>query len=90
MAYHVKLSELANMPIADSNRVLGELVQSAKRRRNGQSAVLDARIADYEVRYEMSSAEMRRKLVEGSLKETADVARWLMTLAARDNGAARE
>ena len=86
MAYHVKLSDLAKMPVVDSNRVLGELVRSAKARRNGRSAVLDARISDYELRYEMSSTDMRRKLADGSLRETAEIARWLMTLAARDNG----
>lgn len=86
MAYHIKLSDLAKMPAVDSNRVLGELVRSAKTRRNGQSAVLDARISDYELRYEMSSNDMRRRLADGSLHETAEIARWLMTLAARDNG----
>ena len=85
MAYHIKLSDLAKMPVPDSNRVLGELVRSAKSRRNGQSAVLDARISDYELRYEMSSVDMRRRLKDGTLRETADIARWLMTLAARDN-----
>ena len=85
MAYHVKLSDLATMPVVDSNRVLGELVRSAKSHRNGQSAVLDARISDYELRYEMSSAVMRSRLKDGTLRETADIARWLMTLAARDN-----
>ena len=85
MAYHVKLSDLAKMPVVDSNSVLGELVRSAKSRRNEQSAVLDARISDYELRYEMSSGDMRRRLKDGTLRETADIARWLMTLAARDN-----
>lgn len=85
MAYHVKLSDLAKMPVVDSNRVLGELVRSAKGRRNGQSAVLDARISHYELRYETSSGDMRRRLKDGTLRETADIARWLMTLAARDN-----
>jgi hypothetical protein len=87
MAYHVKLSDLAKMPVVDSNKVLGELVSSAKSHRNGQSAVLDARISDYELRYEMSSTDMRRKLKDGTLRETAEIARWLMTLAARDNRA---
>lgn len=85
MGYHVKLSDLASMSVKDSNRVLGELVRSAKSRRNGQSAVLDARISEFELRYEMSSQDMRQRLANGSLHETADIARWLMTLAARDN-----
>lgn len=85
MGYHVKLSDLTSMSVKDSNRVLGELVRSAKSRRNGQSAVLDARISEFELRYEMSSQDMRQRLSNGSLHETADIARWLMTLAARDN-----
>jgi hypothetical protein len=90
MAYHVKLSDLANMPVADSDRVLGELVRSAKASRNGQRAVLDARIREFEIRYEMSSATMRQQLRDGSLQETAEIARWLMALAARDNRGSRK
>jgi len=90
MAYHVKLSELANMPVADSDRVLGELVRSAKARRNGQRAILDARAREFEIRYEMSSDAMREGLRTGALQETADIARWLMTLAARDNSGSRK
>ena len=78
------------MPIADSNRVLGELVRSARQGRDGQTAELNARISEYEMRYEMTSAEMRTKLADGSLRETAEIARWLMTLAARDNSGTRD
>lgn len=85
MAYHVKLSELANMPVEDSDRVLAELVRSAKTSRNGQRAVLDARIKEFEIRHEMSSKVMHRRLADGTLKETAEIARWLLTLAAREN-----
>lgn len=85
MAYRVKLSELANMPIADADRMLGELVRSARASRNGQRAVLDARIREFEIRYEMSSGDMRQRLCDGRLEETAEIARWLMALGARDN-----
>lgn len=85
MVYHVKLSDLARMRVADSNRVLRELVRSAKSRRKGQSAILDARISEYELRYEMSSEEMSRRLSNGTLRETAEIARWVMALAAREN-----
>lgn len=85
MAYHVKLSDLANMPMADSDRALGELVRSAKASRNGQRAVLDVRVREFEIRYEMSSDAMREQLRDGTLEETADIARWLMAVSARDN-----
>lgn len=85
MAYRVKLSELANMPVANADRMLGELVRSARASPNGQRAVLDARIRDFEIRYEMSSDDMRQRLRDAGLDETAEIARWLMALAARDN-----
>jgi hypothetical protein len=89
MAYHVKLSDLANMPVEDSDRVLAELVQSAKAKRNGQRAVMDARIREFEIRYEMSSADLHERLRSGALLETAEIARWLMLLAARENRGSR-
>jgi hypothetical protein len=89
MSYHVRLSDLANMPKADSDRVLEELVRAAKSQRNGQSAMLDARIRAFEIRNEMSSDTMRKRLRDGALQETAEIARWLMALAARENRGAR-
>lgn len=90
MSYHVKLSDLACMPIVDSDRVLGELVHSARTNRNGQAAVLDARIRSFEMRYEMTSDQLREGLRAGTIEETADIARWLFTLDARDNRCAGE
>src|SRR5438034_11476272 len=89
MAHHVKLSDLANMPVEDSDRVLAELVASAKSARNGQRAMLDARIRAFEQQYERSSATMREQLRKGELRETADIARWLLLLAARENSGSR-
>lgn len=78
------------MPAKDSDRVLAELVHAAKSSRNGQRAILDARIKEFEMKHEMSSATMRRRLREGTLKETADIARWLMIIAARENSGKRK
>ena len=85
MGYHVKLADLANMPASDSDRVLNDLVKSAKAKRNGQRAVLDARIREFEIRYEITSEVLHERLGNGSMPETADIARWLMLLAAREN-----
>ncbi len=90
MGFHVKLAELANMSTNESDRVLANLVSSAKSPRNGQKAILEARIRGYELRYEMSSAKMREGLLTGSLRETADVAKWLLTLAALETNDPRQ
>lgn len=85
MAYHVRLAELARMSVEDSDRVLTELVRSAKSPRSGQRSALDTRIRAFEIRHEMNSDVMRQRLADGSLRETAEIARWLLTLAAREN-----
>jgi hypothetical protein len=85
MAYHVRLSDLAGMTRDEQNRVLTELNREIDTPRNGQGAVLDARIRELERLYEMSSREMCERLERGELRETADVARWLYLLDARDN-----
>ena len=40
-------------------------------------AVLDARLRVFERRYELPSAELRRALERGTLRDTADVSDWL-------------
>lgn len=84
MAYHVRLSTLAHMPKPEADKALGDLVASATRRRNGQAAELDARIRQFELRYELSSDELRQKLSVGDMKETDEIASWLFYLKARD------
>ena len=90
MGSHVKLADLANMPTQDSDRVLGDLVKSAKARRNGQRAILEARIREFEIRYEMTSDTLHERLRNGTFQETAEIARWLMLLAARENRGKQE
>ena len=50
---------------------------------NGQLAELDAKIASFETRYEMSSESMCQKLSDGSLPETADICSWQILLELR-------
>ena len=75
----------AHMSIKDSESALTSLVESAKLNRNGQRAQLDARIREFELRYEMPFETMRERLRSGELDETAEIVRWLMILSARDN-----
>lgn len=85
MSYHLRLSDLARMSLTDSDQALASLVQAAKNDRNGQRAELDARVREFELRYEMSSDVMRERLRSGELDEAAEIVRWLMTLSAHDN-----
>lgn len=85
MAYDLKMSDLAAMTEHEVGTVLLELEREATAPRNGQLAMLNARIRELETRYEMPSDEMLRRLEGGQIKETADIARWLYLLDAREN-----
>lgn len=80
----ISLNTLRAMPAADRARALAELAANAAAPRNGQSAVLDARIRFFEQQYEMTSDELHQRLRSGQQTETADVAKWLFLLEARN------
>ena len=80
----IRLSELAKMPEGARSRVLGDLVEKSKGKPNGQMKEIDASIRELEMRYEMSSAEMRAGFKAGTVRDTADISRWLMLLRVRD------
>lgn len=79
----VKLKDLANMPEGEQNEALTDLVRAAKAPRNGQAQVLDRRIREFEVRYEMSTDEMLDHFARGDIKDTADIAEWSILARAR-------
>lgn len=78
------LSDLAKMTRAEKDAALAELVRAAKSPRNGQSKALEGRIRALEIRYEMTSDEMRRRFANGRMSDTADISLWLILLYARD------
>ena len=80
----ISLNTLRALPAAERDRALAELAANAAAPRNGQSAVLDARIRFFEQQYEMTSAELHQRLRSGQQTETADVAKWLFLLEARN------
>jgi hypothetical protein len=51
--------------------------------------VLNARIKQFEMRYEMSSDTMRTKVSAGEMKETAEIASWLFWLKVRERHVTR-
>jgi len=85
MAYQFKLADLANMTAAETRVVLAEAERGLQAPRNGQRAVLNARIRELELRYEMSSERMCARLGRGEILETAEIAHWLYLIDARDN-----
>lgn len=69
---------------------MGGLVAGARASANGEIEKLNAEIREYERRYEISSERMMQELEEGGLKETAEIASWLMRLKIRERiGAAQ-
>lgn len=90
MTRAVRLADLENMPPAERNKVLGGLVTGAHSLANGRIEALEAEIREYERRYEMSSESMMQQLAEGKLKETAEIASWLIRLRIRERAGATQ
>lgn len=63
------------------------VVRSAKAAPNGGLDRLNAQIREFEVRYEVESGHLRAALSQGRIRDTGDVARWLVLLDARDRAA---
>ncbi len=79
----IKLKALYEMSAQEREKTLSELVKGANLPRNGHPSRLDARIREFEVRFEMTSAELHERLRAGVLEETAEIAKWLFLLDAR-------
>jgi hypothetical protein len=84
MPYSVLTTDLRSMTVDERNQALAAIVQQGRGAQNGERAILNARIRAFEERYEISSADLREALRVGRMKETAEVARWLFWLDARD------
>lgn len=82
----LRTSKLAKMTARERDRALGDLVAAARAPRNGQAAGIDARIAEYEQKYGMTSETMRARFAAGELADNEDTSSWLMLLAARGRG----
>jgi hypothetical protein len=80
-----RFSDLARMSPEDQSAVLVAVARRASAPVSGARVVLDSRIRDYEIRYEMTSAELRARLAAGGQRETTEIADWLFLLDARDN-----
>jgi hypothetical protein len=84
MLRRMRIVGLSKRSAEERARLSEELGKKATAPRNGQAVDIDARLRAFEVRYEMTSTEMRVRFSRGEVRDTADVARWLMLLRARD------
>lgn len=80
----VLLSDLEGLSVDERTRALAELARSGQSFPNGEMQELDRRISEFELRYEMSSATMRKRYANRQLRETADICHWLMLLSMKD------
>lgn len=84
MNHRVSLSRLKSASPNRRDELLMDLVSGAREPVNGYADRLDDRIAEYERRYELTSAEMVDRIEHDALKETDDIASWLMLLKVRN------
>lgn len=90
VGYSVRMSDLRELSKEERSAAIDKLVDAAYGPPNGLLEDLEARIRKFEFRYETSSERMRKELLEGERKETADIASWLMLLRLRENIGLRE
>lgn len=87
MPYRIASTELANMTPETRNKAMTDLIQAAKNDGASTRAALEARVHQFELRYELTSEEMLQALSGGEMTETAEIAEWLFLLGAMsDNG----
>ncbi len=84
MSRGLRLAELRESSPEKRKALLSGLVEAARQSPNGEAERLEAEIREYERRYEVSSERMLQELAEGTRKETAEIASWLMRLRVRE------
>jgi hypothetical protein len=90
MAKHLHLSDLAKLSNPERAEAVRELARSALSGSSGEMKVIEARIRDFERRFEMKSCAMKRLLEAGAIQETAEIASWLIALDAKRRMLGRE
>jgi hypothetical protein len=80
MLYRVKSTELALMQPASKSQAVKELLACSRSANGSASIYLSGQVRQFEMRYEMTSAELKRRLQAQPELETADFAQWLFLL----------
>jgi len=80
----LSLRDLAQMTAAQRDTALSALVAHATGPRDGQADWLNDQIRECEVRHELSSAVMCERFARGEIRETGEIAEWLILLDVRE------
>lgn len=83
MTYQLKFKDLAGMIPEERGAEYSTAARELRAPERSGLEALDARIREYELRYEISSEDLLEKLERGEMKETAEIARWLFLLEIR-------
>lgn len=79
----MKLQAFSTMTPEQRREAVSAMAAVAKGAPNGQMGPINARVAEFEARYEMTTADMITALRSGKLQDTADIAEWLVIARAR-------
>jgi len=78
------------LPEAEKAAAVREFARDALRAPNGEVKLVDAKIRQFECRYEMTSERMEALVAQGKYNETADIASWLIALDLKRRLVARQ
>jgi len=79
----MKLQAFAKMTRHQKRDAVAGLAAAAAGPPNGQMGPINAKLAAFEARYEMTTADMLAAFKADKLSDTADIARWLVIASAR-------
>ena len=77
--------DLRTLPPAEQAAVWRAMLEATRRPPEEDIADLDRELRAFEFVFSMSTAEMRERLANGSLRETHEVCRWLLRADLRDD-----
>ena len=90
MPVTIAFSDLRNMTEEERSRVIAAALQEPPEAIDNYLLVLDARLREFEHRYELPTSALSGSLASGRLHETADIASWLFWAKLKDNILARK
>lgn len=86
----IRSADLRNMTEEERARVIDEAFEHADETEADYLAELDARIKEFEVRYEVPTSGLYEALAAGRLYDTADVSQWMFWADVREDILARK
>ncbi len=79
----MKLQAFAKMSADEKRDAVADIAAASMGPPNGQMEPINAKLAAFEARYEMTTTEMIASFKAGKLADTADIAQWLVLARAR-------